>query len=64
MPSMTHARLTAAGLAHLARAGVAQVLLYVERDNDPAVRLYSGLGFGHTPSDTHVQYRRVAHPSG
>ncbi|WP_121256226.1 mycothiol synthase [Nocardioides ferulae] len=50
--------LTAAGLAHLARAGVREVLLYVEADNAPAVRLYSGLGFTHAPADTHAQYRR------
>ena len=43
--------LTLAGLHHLHDAGVAEVLLYVESDNTPAVRLYGGLGFGHAPSD-------------
>lgn len=50
--------LTLAGLHHLANQGVAEVILYVESDNDPAVRLYSGLGFGHAAADTHVMYRR------
>ncbi|MXG89892.1 mycothiol synthase [Nocardioides flavescens] len=50
--------LTLAGLHHLAGLGVDEVLLYVESDNTPAVRVYSGLGFEHAASDTHVQYRR------
>jgi mycothiol synthase len=49
---------TAAGLAHLARLGVAQIHLYVEADNTPAVGLYRGLGFTHDRSDSHVQYAR------
>ncbi|HRD63963.1 MAG TPA: mycothiol synthase, partial [Nocardioides sp.] len=49
---------TLAGLHHLQGLGVAEVLLYVESDNAPAVRVYSGLGFTHADSDTHVQYRR------
>jgi len=51
--------LTLAGLHHLADTGHTEVLLYVESDNHPAVRVYSGLGFTHAPADTHVQYRRV-----
>lgn len=50
--------LTLAGLHHLAATGHSEVLLYVESDNTPAVRVYSGLGFTHAPADTHVQYRR------
>jgi len=50
--------LTLAGLHHLAGLGVAEGLLYVESDNAPAVRVYSGLGFAHSAADTHVQYRR------
>ena len=50
--------LTLAGLRHLHGLGVGEVLLYVESDNLPAVHVYSGLGFDHAPSDTHVQYRR------
>ena len=48
--------LTLAGLHHLADTD--EVILYVESDNDPAVAVYSGLGFTHAASDTHVQYRR------
>jgi mycothiol synthase len=50
--------LTLAGLHHLRDAGLSEVLLYVESDNAPAVRVYSGLGFTHAEKDTHVQYRR------
>ncbi len=50
--------LTRAGLDHLHERGVSEVLLYVESDNAPGVRLYGGLGFTHADEDTHVQYRR------
>ncbi|WP_028660423.1 mycothiol synthase [Nocardioides insulae] len=50
--------LTSAGLAHLADLGVAEIHLYVESDNTPAIRLYTGLDFTHAPADTHVQYAR------
>jgi mycothiol synthase len=50
--------LTLAGLHHLADGGAREVLLYVESDNAPAIAVYSGLGFAHAPSDTHVMYRR------
>jgi mycothiol synthase len=49
---------TLAGLHHLGGLGVDEVLLYVESDNVPAVRLYGSLGFVHDPRDTHVQYSR------
>lgn len=45
-----------AGLAHLARSGIAQVLLYVEESNGTAMRLYEKFGFGRHDRD--VQYRR------
>lgn len=50
--------LTLAGLHHLRDRGVDEVLLYVESDNAPAIAVYSGLGFRHERSDTHVMYRR------
>ena len=50
--------LTRAGLTHLADRGVKEVLLYVEADNQPAIRLYTSHGFTHSAEDTHVMYRR------
>jgi mycothiol synthase len=50
--------MTLAGLWHLNGLGVSEVLLYVESDNDPAVAVYSKLGFTHAAADTHVQYAR------
>jgi len=49
-----------AGLQHLRDGGADEVLLYVESDNAPAVRLYEGLGFTHAAADTHVMYARPA----
>ncbi len=48
--------LTAAGLVHLAAKGLQTVLLYVEGDNEPALRLYRRLGFRTWSTD--VVYRR------
>jgi mycothiol synthase len=48
--------LTDLGLAHLRGRGLGQVLLYVEEDNLPAVRLYEGLGFRRFSVD--VSWRR------
>ena len=50
--------LTLAGLHHLAGRGVAEVHLYVESDNTPAVALYTRQGFTHADADTHVMYAR------
>ncbi len=53
-------RLLRAGLEHLReRLGPdAEVVLYVESDNAPAVAMYERFGFTHAARDTHVQYRR------
>lgn len=48
--------LTAVGLQYLAGRGLNTVLLYVEGDNDRALRLYRRLGF--TTYSTDVVYRR------
>jgi mycothiol synthase len=48
--------LTLAGLQHLRGRGLARVMLYVDGDNDAAVRTYSGLGFTRAALD--VQYAR------
>ncbi len=48
--------LTRAGLRHLRDRGLSQVMLYVEADNDAAIRVYTGLQFTHW--DTDVSYVR------
>ena len=48
--------LTDLGLAHLRGRGLGEVLLYVEEDNLPAVRLYEGRGFRRFSVD--VSWRR------
>jgi mycothiol synthase len=53
--------LTLAGLAHLRAAGRPAVILYVESDNIPAVKVYQRLGF--TRSDADVQYSAIP-PNG
>jgi len=47
--------LTLAGLHYLRDRGLAQVMLYVDEDNAPAIRMYEGLGF--TRSGTDAMYR-------
>ncbi len=49
--------LTLAGLAHLQRLGLAQVMLYVDESNTPAIRMYTSLGF--TRWSTDVMYRHA-----
>ena len=48
--------LTLAGLRHLYDRGLRTVLLYIEADNEPALRLYEALGF--TRWRTDVMYAR------
>lgn len=52
------APLTAAGLSYLAQRGLPTVMLYVESDNEPALKLYRRFGFEDYQSD--VVY---AHPT-
>ncbi len=52
--------LTNAGLARLRDRGVSTAALYVEADNEPAVRLYRSVGFADHTID--VQYRRKSSP--
>jgi mycothiol synthase len=49
--------LTALGLAHLARRGLPEVILYVDGDNTAAIRTYERAGF--TVSSTDVMYARA-----
>ncbi len=52
--------LTDLGLAHLRRQGLGSVLLYVEEDNEAAVRLYERRGFTRFAVD--VSWRREPRP--
>jgi mycothiol synthase len=52
------AALTVAGLRHLAGRGARMAMLYVEADNEKAIRTYQRLGFAHW--DTDVCFLRSA----
>ena len=48
--------LTIVGLRHLRQLGLPDAMLYVDADNQPAIRLYTGLGF--TRWETDVMFSR------
>ena len=50
--------LTLAGLHYLRDLGVAEVMLYADEDNVPAIRMYEALGFTRTRID--AMYRRAS----
>jgi mycothiol synthase len=50
---------TALGLAHLAARGLPEVVLYVDGDNEPAIRTYTALGFRSIMVD--VMYSHPVH---
>jgi mycothiol synthase len=50
--------LTVAGLRYLRDRGLAEAMLYVDEDNAPAIRMYTGLGF--TRYTTDAMYRQRA----
>nr|WP_179423642.1 mycothiol synthase [Pedococcus badiiscoriae] len=52
---------TALGLAHLAGLGLPEVVLYVDGDNQAAIRTYTGLGFRSIMVD--VMYSRGVQPA-
>jgi mycothiol synthase len=52
---------TALGLAHLAGLGLPEVVLYVDGDNQAAIRTYTGLGFRSIMVD--VMYSRSVQPA-
>jgi mycothiol synthase len=53
--------LTLAGLRHLRQRGLHEAMLFVEADNQAAIRLYSGLGF--TRWETDVMFSRDSRDS-
>ena len=50
--------LTVAGLRYLRDRGLGEASLYVDEDNTPAIRMYTGLGF--TRYSTDAMYRERA----
>ena len=48
--------LTLAGLHYLRSRGLPEVMLYVDEENTPAIRLYESLGFAHQGTDVMFRY--------
>jgi mycothiol synthase len=57
-------RLLAAGLEHLERRGVAEIRLFVEADNKPAIAAYRSQGFRRTRRDVQYGFAAAATASG
>jgi mycothiol synthase len=49
--------LTLAGVAHLQRLGLSEVMLYVDESNVPAVTMYASLGFARWHTDVMYRHR-------
>jgi mycothiol synthase len=56
-------RLMSAGLARLRERGASEATLYVESDNEPAVRLYRSMGFADDTVDVQYERRSPQHPA-
>ncbi|MCM3885464.1 mycothiol synthase [Frankia sp. R82] len=56
--------LTLIGLHHLRAQGLPTVALYVDEDNDRAVRMYTGLGFTEHARDVSYHWDGQVHPGG
>ena len=56
--------LTLAGIRHLLGQGIHAVMLYVDADNEPAVRLYRSLGFTRWDVDTMYAHAGRAEANG
>jgi mycothiol synthase len=54
--------LTLIGLRYLRSRGLPAVMLYVDESNEPAIGMYTSLGFTHQGTD--VMYARPVNPSG
>ena len=56
--------LTMTGLHYLRSRGLPEVMLYVDEDNPPAIRLYESLGFSHQGTDVMFRHPGADKPGG